>query len=184
MNFANRITIIRILLIPLFIASIFYYRPETEFLRFLPALIFAIAIFTDAIDGFIARTFRQKTPLGTILDPLADKLLLSAAFICLSMVEHLPLSFRIPPWVTIIVISRDFIIILGFIMVHHIKGSVEVRPTILGKLTTFLQMMTVTGVLVQFPYSLFIWNVAAIFTILSGMDYIIIGSRMLNEKKG
>jgi len=183
-NLANKITIMRILFIPLFIASIFYYRSETEFLRFLPALIFGIAIATDAIDGFIARAFKQKTRIGTILDPLADKLLLSTAFICFSMVENLPSFFRIPPWVAIIVISRDFIIVLGFIMIHHIKGAVEVRPTPLGKLTTFLQMMTVAGVLVWFPYSPFIWNVAVIFTILSGMDYIIIGSRMLNEKKG
>lgn len=182
MNLANRITISRILLVPLFIASIFYYKPESEFLSILPALIFGIAVATDAIDGFIARAFKQKTPLGTILDPLADKLLLATAFICLSVVQNLPASFRLPPWVTIIVISRDIIIVLGIVVIHHVVGSVEVRPTPMGKLTTFLQMMTVAGVLLQFPYASGIWNVAVVFTVLSGVDYVIIGSRMFNGR--
>lgn len=182
MNLANRITIGRILLIPFFIASIFYYRPESELLRFLPAIIFGMAVATDAIDGFIARILKQKSHLGTILDPLADKLLLISAFICLSMVENLPASFRLPPWVTIIVLSRDIIIVLGFLVIHHIKGSVEVRPTPLGKLTTFLQMMTIVSVLLQFGHSPVIWNAAVVFTIISGIDYVVIGSRMLNNK--
>jgi len=182
MNLANRITIGRILLIPFFIASIFYYRPGAGFLSFMPVAIFGFAVITDAIDGFIARLFKQKTPLGTILDPLADKLLLMSAFICLSMVESLPPSFRIPPWVTIIVISRDIIIVLGSMIIHHIKGSINVRPILLGKLTTFFQMMTIVCVLLQISYASAIWSIAAAFTIISGMNYVVIGSKMFNEK--
>jgi len=184
MNLANRITIGRILLIPLFIASIFYYKPEAEALRFLPVLIFGIAVISDAVDGLVARLLRQKSLLGTILDPLADKLLLISAFICLSMVENLPPSLKLPAWVAIIVISRDIIIVLGFMVIHHIKGSIEAKPTLVGKITTFLQMMTIVSVLLQFQHSAVIWNMAALFTIISGMDYVLIGSRMLNDKQG
>lgn len=183
MNTANKITIARILIIPAFIASIFYYKEASALFRFLPAVIFGIAVVTDAVDGFIARLFKQKTSLGTILDPLADKMLLVSAFICLSIVQNLPPSLRIPTWVTIIVISRDTIIVLGFIMIQHITGAVEAKPTILGKVTTFFQMITVVSVLLHLKYSYLIWNTAALLTIVSGIDYLIIGSRMFNGKK-
>ncbi|PIU42324.1 MAG: CDP-diacylglycerol--glycerol-3-phosphate 3-phosphatidyltransferase [Candidatus Omnitrophica bacterium CG07_land_8_20_14_0_80_42_15] len=183
MNLANRITIARILLIPFFIASIFYYKPETQFLRFLPAIIFGLSMTTDAVDGFIARVLKQKTQLGTILDPIADKLLLSTAFICLSMVNNLPPFFRLPPWVTIIVISRDIIIILGCVIIHHLKGAIDIRPTVLGKVTTFSQMITIISVLLHFHYSYVAWNVAVVFTILSGIEYVMIGSKMMNDRE-
>jgi cardiolipin synthase len=184
MNLANRITIARVLLIPFFVASLFYYNRESELLRFIPAILFGIATATDAIDGFIARVLKQKTQLGTILDPIADKLLLTSAFICLSIVENLPSFFRIPPWVTIIVISRDIIIVLGFVIIYHInKGSVEVRPTPVGKITTFFQMATVVCVLLQCGYSAVFWSIAVFFTVVSGVHYVVIGSRMLNQKE-
>jgi len=182
-NIANRITIARILIVPIFIASIFYYKEASALFRFLPAVIFGIAVVTDAVDGFIARLCKQKTRLGTILDPLADKMLLISAFICLSILQNLPVSLRIPPWVTIIVISRDAIIVLGFVMIQYITGAIEAKPTILGKATTFFQMITVVGVLLHFQYSYLIWNTAVLLTIASGIDYLIIGSRMFNGKR-
>jgi len=182
MNLANKISIARILIIPFFVMSIFYYRTGGDFYSYLPAIIFAIAVISDGIDGIIARAFKQKTDLGVILDPLADKLLLTAAFICLSMLENLPSIFKIPPWVTITVLSRDIIIILGVVVIQQMKGSVEVRPTPLGKVTTFFQMMTIVGVLLKVPNPHIIWNVTVALTILSGMHYVIIGSRMLSEK--
>lgn len=183
MNLANRITILRILLIPFFIVSVVYYKATDGILRFLPLVIFSLAISTDAIDGFIARVLKQKTQLGTILDPLADKLLLTTAFICLSMVQNLPPAFRLPPWVTIIVLSRDIIIVLGFLIIHHINAAIDVRPTPLGKITTFFQMMTILSVLSQTGHSSLIWLIASVFTVISGIDYVIIGSRMLNHHK-
>ncbi|MBI4974721.1 MAG: CDP-alcohol phosphatidyltransferase family protein [Candidatus Omnitrophica bacterium] len=175
MNLANKISITRIILIPLFITSIVYSRMD------IALFFFAAAIISDGVDGFIARTQNQKTKLGTILDPLADKFLLVSAFICLSIVKNIPSGLSLPPYVPIIVISRDAIIVLGSVMIHVITGDVKVTPSILGKITTFFQMMTITSVLLQFKYSYAVWNSAAVLTVISGIDYIIKGSRILSE---
>ncbi|MEI8176325.1 MAG: CDP-alcohol phosphatidyltransferase family protein [Candidatus Omnitrophota bacterium] len=184
MNLANRISILRVLLIPFFVGSIVYYKNEGSFVSYLPFLIFFVAVITDGIDGFIARRFNQKTELGTILDPLADKMLLISAFICLSLSTSIPEHLRLPPWLPILVISRDVIIVLGSVIIHLIKGSVRILPTWLGKSTTFLQMSTILSVLVKFPYSYVIWYLAALCTVFSGMDYIVRGSRLLSENNG
>ena len=175
MNLANKISITRIILIPLFITSIVYSRMD------IALFFFAVAIISDGVDGFVARTQNQKTKLGTILDPLADKFLLISAFICLSVVKNMPSGLSLPPYVPIIVISRDAIIVLGSVMIHVITGDVKVTPSIPGKITTFFQMMTITSVLLQFKYSYVVWNSAAVLTVISGIDYIIKGSRILSE---
>jgi cardiolipin synthase len=174
MNLANRITILRIILIPFFIAAIAYSRMD------IALVCFALAVISDGVDGFIARTMNQKTQLGTILDPMADKLLLMSAFICLAVVRSIPDALRLPPYVPIIVISRDAFIVLGSIVVFFIKGDVEIRPSMAGKVTTFFQMMTIASVLVRFKYSYVVWNIAVLLTIASGIGYLLQGSRMLN----
>jgi len=175
MNLANKISISRIILIPFFIASIVYSRID------IALIFFTLAILSDGADGFIARTLKQKTRLGTILDPVADKLLLTSAYICLSMVNTVPAWVRLPPYVTIIVISRDAIIVLGSIIVYMTRGDLKVSPSVIGKITTFFQMITIVGVLTQLKYSYILWNTAAVLTILSGMDYVMKGSKLLNE---
>jgi CDP-diacylglycerol--glycerol-3-phosphate 3-phosphatidyltransferase len=147
----------------------------------LALLFFAIAIITDGVDGFIARTRNQKTQLGTILDPVADKLLLMSAFICLSIVKSVPDGIRLPPYVPIVVISRDAIIVLGSILVYVIRGSLKVAPSVVGKITTFFQMMTIVSILVLFPHSYIVWNIAVVLTVISGIDYVIKGSRLLSD---
>ncbi|MFA4842796.1 MAG: CDP-diacylglycerol--glycerol-3-phosphate 3-phosphatidyltransferase [Candidatus Omnitrophota bacterium] len=184
MNLANKISIIRILLIPFFIGSIVYYKNEGSLASYLPLLIFFIAVISDALDGFIARKFNQKTELGTILDPMADKLLIITAFICLAMSKSIPPNLKLPAWLPIVVISRDIIIVLGTVLVHLIKGNVQVAPTLWGKITTFFQMFTILAVLIKFHYSYMVWNTAGIFTAISGIDYIIRGSRTLSENNG
>ena len=174
MNLANKISIARIILIPFFIAAIVYSRLGVAL------SLFMLAVISDAADGFIARTLKQKTEFGTILDPIADKLLLMSAYITLS-IANLKELITIPPYVMIVVISRDVIIVLGSIMVYMIKGSLEVSPSILGKITTFFQMMTIVSVLVQFNYSAIIWDIAVTLTIASGIDYLIKGSRLFND---
>lgn len=181
MNLANKITIARVLLIPFFVAAIIYYSPDNDFLRFVALAIFIIGVFTDALDGYIARTKRQKTPLGSYLDPIADKLLLLAAFISLAMVNNFPQGRSVPAWVVLIVVSRDAIIVLGSVIIYLMKGALEVIPSKLGKATTFLQMITVIFVLLHFRYSYVIWNLAIFFTVLSGIGYIRRGSRLLSE---
>ncbi len=173
MNLANKITIARIILIPFFIASIVYSKP------YLALAFFMLAVISDGVDGMIARALKQKTELGTILDPMADKLLLLSAYICLAVAVNIPI--KLPAYVTIVVISRDVIIVLGSITVYLITGDLKVSPSVAGKITTFFQMMTIASVLVQFKYSYMVWNTAVILTFVSGMDYIIKGSRLFSE---
>ncbi len=175
MNLANKISITRIILIPFFIAAIVYSRMD------IALFFFALAVISDGVDGFIARTHDQKTELGTILDPLADKLLLISAFICLSMIKSASLEPLLPPYVPLIVISRDVIIVLGSIMIHIITGNIKITPSAVGKITTFFQMMTIVSILVGFKYSYVVWNIAVALTVISGIDYIVKGSRVLSE---
>lgn len=175
MNIANKITISRIILTPLFIAAIVYGRMD------IALFFFILAVISDGLDGFMARTMNQKTVAGTILDPVADKILLVSAFICLSLVKSIPPELRLPPYVPIIVISRDAIIVLGAVIIHLVKGSVKVEPSFWGKITTFFQMMTIVSILIRFDYSVYVWNIATILTVISGIDYMLKGSRALGE---
>ena len=180
MRLANKLTVLRILLVPLFLICIVYYRPGNEKLRIIALCLFASAVLTDFVDGIIARAKGEKTKLGSILDPLADKLLLVSAFISLSRAQF---PVTLPAWVVITVISRDIIIVLGAVIIQFITGQLEVIPSRLGKLTTFFQMATVISILLNFTFSYFFWYSAAVFTIFSGLDYIRQGSRLLNENK-
>ena len=175
MNLANRITITRIILTPLFIAAVVYGRMD------IALILFAAAVISDGLDGFVARSMHQQTSIGTILDPVADKILLISAFICLTLIKNIPEGLRLPPYVPIVVISRDAIIVLGSILIHVVKGEVKIAPSFWGKITTFFQMMTIVSILVQFKYSFYIWNVATILTVMSGIDYMLKGSQTLNE---
>ncbi len=177
MNIANKISTFRILSVPFFVASILYYSPERPFLRLVALLIFIMAAASDAIDGYVARKSNQHSRAGIVLDPLGDKLLLMSAFICLTVNNNLPLKF--PLWVTLIVISRDVIIVLGTIVIYMIKQNIAMLPNKYGKLSTAFQMLSVISVLVQFKLSFLVWGVAVILTILSGAIYINKGFKIL-----
>lgn len=176
MNLANRITVLRIILVPVFVMAVFYHRLNIAF------WVFTAAAITDALDGYVARLLDQKTELGTILDPIADKLLLGSAYISLSLVSGLPEYLKMPVYVPIIVISRDVIIVIGIVAANLLSGGIKIKPTILGKVTTFFQMATIVCLLLRFVYSSWLWNITAILTIISGLDYIRISSGRLNEK--
>jgi len=181
MGIANKITIIRILLVPFLMASLFYYKPELDFLRFIALGIFFMCALSDAIDGYVARRFYQKTELGRILDPLADKLLILTAFLCLSVLKDIPLASKIPSWLTIIVLSRDGIILLGSAIIFIMLKNIDIKPSMLGKITTFFQMATVVAALLQFNFVGVFWYITAFFTVLSCSNYIWLGSKVLNE---
>ncbi len=176
MNLANKITILRILCIPFFIAFILYSKWE------IALFVFIIAAISDGIDGYIARTTKQRTELGKVLDPIADKLLILSAFICFGVVKGLPLPVKPPHYVPIIIISRDGIIMLGALLIYFLKGHLEIKPTLLSKITTVFQMATVIGILLKLAISPILWNIAVGFTLLSGADYVAKGSKLLNEK--
>ncbi len=176
MNFANKISTFRILRVPFFIASLIYYSPEKNFLRFVALGIFILAVVSDAVDGYIARKSKQQSPAGLILDPLGDKLLLMSAFICLYFISF-PVKF--PLFVILIVISRDLIILIGAMVIFMVKQKINIVPTRWGKLTTTFQMMAVLSVLLQLSISFIFWWLVVLFTVISGIDYIMRGFKVL-----
>jgi cardiolipin synthase len=177
MNLPNSLTLLRVLLIPLFVILIINKA-------FSWALVtFVLAGITDAIDGLIARLAHQRTELGAYLDPIADKLLLSSAFVTLAIIE------LIPSWLTVIVVTRDLIILLGFLMFFLTNHRPKMGPSLISKVTTFLQISMVILFLLSENYIIpaFVYNVliytVVVFTVISGTHYIFIGARILNEKK-
>jgi cardiolipin synthase len=182
MTTANKVTIVRILLIPFFIVQIIYYfRTGNEFHRFLGLLSFAVAAILDGVDGYIARRYNQRSELGAILDPLADKLLLVSGIMLLSFGSQ-PYLKVIPLWLTVTVLSRDMLMLIGLAVIHITCGKATVRPRILGKIATVLQMVTVLWTLLKWNTAwLSGWTLsAAVATGISGLLYIWDGTRQLS----
>src|SRR3954471_11565273 len=133
MTTANKITICRILLVPLFVVEVLYYTDNgNEVYRLVALLVFGLASLSDAIDGYLARRYNQHSELGRILDPLADKLLLIAGIVLLSL-KNQPYLDRIPIWLTVTILSRDALLILGMLLIYYTCGKVNVRPILIGK---------------------------------------------------
>jgi cardiolipin synthase (CMP-forming) len=188
MTLANKITIFRILLIPLFVWLMLdyirdYNRGEAnEWERALACFIFATAAISDGVDGYIARRYRQKTELGTILDPLADKALLVSALILLSVRYRHGTPFeQLPLWFPVLVVSRDLILLAGTVLIHMLTGRVTARPRLVGKCATFFQMLTLGWVMLKFepPWHDWLLYCAAFFTFISGAWYIYDGIKQL-----
>ena len=183
LTLANRITFFRIFCVPVFILLIIYYiqsvkhgNPKDLF-RWAAAILFLGTVFLDAVDGYIARTRNQITRLGTIIDPLADKALLLSGLLLLSLPQTNSFGVQLPVWFVLLVVSRDVILVLGAILIHFINGTVNVRPRISGKATTFLQMVLIAWILVEIPQNLFfipLWSAAA-FTLISAIQYVMDG---------
>lgn len=152
-------------------------------MRFLAMGIFLAAGISDVLDGYIARTRNMQTKLGSFLDPMADKLLLSASFIVLAFAHSVSFKIRLPIWVLILFISRDMILALGSLLVHLTTSNLKIEPSIWGKLTTFFQMATVIAILLQFSYSFLLWDIAAVITVASGLDYIYKSNKLLSAGK-
>jgi cardiolipin synthase len=177
MNLPNALTLIRILLIPLFVIFLISKSFQNAFITFV------IAGITDGLDGFIARIWDQRTDLGSYLDPIADKLLLTSAFVTLAIL-HI-----IPGWLTVIVLSRDGLIALGFWVLTMTNHKPTINPRFTSKITTVFQTLTVIWALLPpqwnikglLPQQVFI-TLTAFFTILSGVHYIYIGNKLLTEK--
>lgn len=181
MTVANQITILRILIIPIFIVAVLYYvHGGNEVMRYAALGLFGLASLSDAIDGFIARKYNQISELGTVLDPLADKLLLISGYIVLSL-DNDPFLPSIPIWLTALIFSRDVLLVLGLILIHYTFGKIQVRPRIIGKAATVLQMLIILLVLAKLPLSLmtYLFFAAGICTGVSGVIYVWDGIRQL-----
>lgn len=171
MTLANKVTLLRIFLIPVFIVLLLQgHHPW-------PAIIFTFTIVTDALDGFIARWKKQKTALGSFLDPLADKLLMFSSFLTLAYLKVVPL------WIFVVTLSRDMVIVLGWMIIYFLTHSTEINPRLLGKLTAIIQMLTIWFILLGIPepWKGYLLLLTVIITGLSGVDYMVTGSRKLSK---
>jgi CDP-diacylglycerol--glycerol-3-phosphate 3-phosphatidyltransferase len=183
MTTANKITIIRILLIPFFAVLLIYHgRTGHDLYRLLALLTFLLAAVSDGIDGYIARRYNQRSELGAILDPLADKLLLVVGLVLLT-IDNRPHLEPIPLWLTAAVFSRDFILFIGMMILHYTFGQVKVRPHWTGKIATVLQMIVIVWCLLEWEKrGLTGWSVAAAsFTGISSVFYLVDGIRQLSR---
>lgn len=182
MTTANKITILRILLIPFFVVEVLYYVKTSEELhRLLAILSFGLAAMCDGVDGYVARRYNQRSELGAILDPLADKLLLVSGIVLLSF-DHGPLLETVPLWVTGTILGRDVLILVGMLVIQMVVHHVKVRPRFVGKVATVLQMALVLWVLLQWHDTWFRWLAlaTALCTGVSGLFYVWDGMMQLS----
>jgi len=184
----NLLTVFRMVLIPVFVSLLFYQR------FVLALVVFVLAGVTDGLDGLLARRFDQKSQLGTILDPIADKMMMITSFVVLSMrsvfpppvPSHLPIPF----WVTIAVISRDVFILVGAASINIVTGFRGFRPSMLGKINTTVQIVAIGIIMLaaSFPYGTgfylpTVYAIVFLFAVLSGGHYVFFVSKLLNEDR-
>ena len=175
LTYANQLTILRMIFVPCFVLLVIYGYPR------IATSLFILAGITDGLDGLIARKLKQKTDLGQFLDPMADKLLIVAAFVTLVLLGMLPV------WLVIIVVSRDIILVLGSIVIYFTDHEFKARPSIIGKTTTVLQLVVVMLSLI-FKYigtgsilmRVLMWT-TAVFTIASGIQYVSRGTKIVGR---
>ena len=175
MNIPNFITLIRILLVPCFVIFLMDGRLNIALITFF------LAGLSDGLDGFLARLLKKKTVLGAFIDPIADKLLLTTSFVTMAILNFLP------GWIAVVVVSRDVIILVGFGVLMLNGKKFSIKPLLASKLTTFVQIFTVLLFLGREQLTdywflrMHLLNLTALFTLLSGIQYIIIGFRILNH---
>lgn len=188
MTTANKITIARILLIPIFVWLMLEYIRDyqkgmlQEWERVVACTVFAVAAVSDGVDGYIARRYRQKSELGAFLDPLADKALLVSAMILLSVRFKDGTPFELLPlWFPVLVVSRDLMLLVGTVLIHMLAGKMTPRPRLVGKCATFFQMITLGWVLLKIGKPPYEWPLyaAGFFTLISGIWYIFDGVKQL-----
>ena len=177
MNLPNKLTVMRVIMIPFFVISLLAFQGEVRLLRNLAAAIFIVASLTDMLDGKIARKYNLVTNFGKFMDPLADKLLVCSALICLIELGQLP------AWMVIIIVSREFII-SGFRLIAAEQGIV-IAASYWGKFKTTFQMIAVILMIVNLPV-LHILTVACtwialVLTVVSLVDYIAKNHKVLKE---
>jgi len=182
----NVLTVFRMALIPVFVSLLFYQK-------FLLALgVFVVAGITDGLDGLLARRFHQQSPLGRILDPIADKMMLVTSFVVLSMrgvypipiPKHLPIPF----WVTITVISRDVFILVGAAAINMVTGFRAFQPSLPGKVSTVVQIVSLATVMLAAQtrigtgyYLPTVYASVFALALISGIHYIFFVSRLLTK---
>jgi CDP-diacylglycerol--glycerol-3-phosphate 3-phosphatidyltransferase len=194
MTTANKITVVRILMIPVFVTLAIYYGDSVqrgdpvEWQRFAAIFVFLLAAVSDGLDGYVARHYSQRSTLGVYLDPIADKGLLLSGVITLSLTNWNdvdPQYGKFPLWFPILVITRDAVILVGAVILHLLIGEkMRVKPHWTGKVATVCQMVAIGWVMLQFRFLplLFVVSVAGLFTLVSGITYVTDGIRQLQAE--
>jgi len=193
MTTANKITIVRILMIPVFVTLAIYYGQSIQrgeplaWQRFAAIIVFLLAAASDGLDGYVARRYNQRSSLGVILDPIADKGLLLSGIITLSISnwsESDPQYGRFPAWFPVLVITRDAVLVVGSGILHLLNGKVRVKPSWTGKVATVCQMCAIAWVMLQLRFLPlpFVVMVAGFFTLVSGIIYVMDGVRQLQAE--
>ncbi|MCX5635824.1 MAG: CDP-alcohol phosphatidyltransferase family protein [Planctomycetota bacterium] len=197
LSWANRITILRILLIVPFVICMLnindqeFSRSGQHWMRFISVLIFTAMAVSDIFDGYYARKKKEITRLGSFLDPTADKLLMTCACLLLSSKHSGVDGFLLPLTVVVLIIGKDLFLLLGFVIVYFITFQVRIVPALIGKIATTLQLSMVMGILIAPEVSIyipgwiwflrFLWWSAAVTAILATLIYIRTGSRYIEE---
>jgi CDP-diacylglycerol--glycerol-3-phosphate 3-phosphatidyltransferase len=193
MTTANKITVVRILMIPVFVTLAIYYGESIQegnpqdWMRFTAITVFLMAALSDGLDGYVARRYNQRSALGVILDPIADKGLLLSGIITLSISNWSqvdPAYGKFPAWFPVLVITRDVVILLGSALVHVMNGTMRVVPRWTGKVATVLQMAAIAWVMLQIkiPPLMYVVYAAGLFTLVSGIIYLRDGVRQLSAQ--
>ncbi len=169
MSLPNILTLIRIILVPIFFTVLVSPALPHSVLRFSAVFIFGAAALTDALDGFFARALKQQTELGAFLDPLADKLLV--VFGLLGILLTPQAVFKPPLWIQVTILFREIILLLGFVMLFFLSKEIRIQPNYLGKCTTFSQMLLILFCLLSLPNAIGVAYFTAILTIISGCVY-------------
>jgi cardiolipin synthase len=187
MTTANKVTILRMLLIPFFVVEALYFvKTGKEGFRLMAILSFGVAAICDGVDGYIARRYNQHSELGAILDPLADKLLLVSGIVLFTF-NNEPFFGSIPLWMTGTIIGRDLLLLVGMAVIQMTVGKVKVRPRMIGKIATVLQMICLVWILLQWdsqlrPQWFLGWTLSAtICTGISGLLYVLDGMKQLSS---
>ncbi len=179
MNLPNKLTILRVFMIPLFVIFLLLQNGENYKLRMIALLIFILAALTDALDGYIARKYNLITNFGKFMDPLADKLLVCSALICFIELKW------ISAWIVLIIIAREFII-SGFRLVASDLGIV-IAASKWGKIKTIVQMISVILILLKLNFFNILTQISIylmlILTVVSLIDYICKNYKVITKKK-
>lgn len=199
LNLANRITILRILLIVPFVSCMLKINDATissqmqVAMRYISLTIFFVMAISDGLDGYLARSRGQVTKLGAFLDPMADKLLMACACVLLVSQRAGVVGFKLPPTVAVLIIGKDMFLLLGFLIVYFTTTNIRVVSAWIGKISTTLQLAMVMAILIAPEVSGFIagwiwflrflWWSAAVAAIFATLIYIYRGSRYIEEQE-
>jgi len=181
MTIPNYITIFRLCMLPVFLACLVLYTPDAPRWKWVALGIFMAAGVSDAVDGYIARKFNQRSRLGAALDPAADKLLINLSLVFLAY--NRAFETPVPYWFPVLSVGRDLVIIGGFYYLTTHYGPMRVLPRVLGKMHTALVILVILAVLIELPFARELIIASAVLTVLSLFDYLRNGYERIEQQE-